>query len=115
MTLKLENDLDILKMYTHTENEAANLRHSKLSAQGQRSRSTCLKLLAFTMVHIPIKLHQFTTNSLVIGQTDALTPPKAVPVRSIAGVQVKMNGVHCDYFPKASFRCVSVCVQTLRP
>jgi len=29
MTLKLEGDLDILKMYPHTENEVANLRHSK--------------------------------------------------------------------------------------
>jgi len=30
MTLKLEGDLDILKMYLHTENEVARLRHSKL-------------------------------------------------------------------------------------
>jgi len=32
MTLKLEGDLDILKTYPHTKNEAASLRHSKLSA-----------------------------------------------------------------------------------
>jgi len=32
MTLKLENDLDILKMYIHTENKAASLRLSKLRA-----------------------------------------------------------------------------------
>jgi len=30
MTLKLEGDLDILKMYLHAENEVARLRHSKL-------------------------------------------------------------------------------------
>jgi len=30
MTLKLEADLDILKMYLHTENGIARLRHSKL-------------------------------------------------------------------------------------
>jgi len=30
MTLKLEGDLDILKMYLHTENEVARLKHSKL-------------------------------------------------------------------------------------
>jgi len=30
MTLKLESDLDILKMYFHTKNEVATLRHSKL-------------------------------------------------------------------------------------
>jgi len=29
LTLKLEGDLDILKMYPHTENEAASLRHSE--------------------------------------------------------------------------------------
>jgi len=32
MTLKVEGDLDILKMYLHTENEAVSLRHSKLRA-----------------------------------------------------------------------------------
>jgi len=32
MTLKLEGDLDILKMYLHIENEAASLRHSKLKS-----------------------------------------------------------------------------------
>jgi len=30
MTLKLEGELDILKMYLHTENEVARLRPSKL-------------------------------------------------------------------------------------
>jgi len=30
ITLKLEGDLDILKMYLHTEHEAARLKHSKL-------------------------------------------------------------------------------------
>jgi len=30
MTLKLEGDLDILKMYLYTENEFAKLRHLKL-------------------------------------------------------------------------------------
>jgi len=31
MTLNLEGDLDILKMYLHTENEVARLRHSELN------------------------------------------------------------------------------------
>jgi len=30
MTLKLEGDRDILKMYLHTEHKVARLRHSKL-------------------------------------------------------------------------------------
>jgi len=30
MTLKLRGDRDFLKMYLHTENEVAKLRHSKL-------------------------------------------------------------------------------------
>jgi len=32
MTLKLEGDLDILKLYFHTENKAASLRHSNFRA-----------------------------------------------------------------------------------
>jgi len=32
LTLKLEGDLDIVKLYLHTENEAASLRDSKLRA-----------------------------------------------------------------------------------
>jgi len=32
MTLKLEGDLDILKMYLHTENKAASLRQSKIKS-----------------------------------------------------------------------------------
>jgi len=32
-TLKLEGDLDILKMYVHTENEAATLRYLKLPTE----------------------------------------------------------------------------------
>jgi len=33
MTLKLEDEPDILKMDLHTENEAASLRHSKLNLE----------------------------------------------------------------------------------
>jgi len=36
MTLKHKDDLDILKLYLHTENEAASLRHSKLREQIQK-------------------------------------------------------------------------------
>jgi len=36
LTLKLEGDLDILKMYLHTENEVAILRHSKLLIEDDR-------------------------------------------------------------------------------
>jgi len=77
MTLKLEGDLDILKMYLHTDYEVARLRYSKLltvgqicmanekirnSSYSQRSRSNITNsqpLLAFTMGHIFTKLHQF--------------------------------------------------------
>jgi len=38
MTLKLEGDLNILKMYLHAENEAARLRHSKIGAQIEKIR-----------------------------------------------------------------------------
>jgi len=33
LTLKLEGDLDVVKMYLHTENEAASLKDSKLRAE----------------------------------------------------------------------------------
>jgi len=33
MTLKLEGDLDILKMYLHTENEAASFKHPELECK----------------------------------------------------------------------------------
>jgi len=36
MTLKLEGDLDILKIYLHSENEAASLRDSKPTAYIQK-------------------------------------------------------------------------------
>jgi len=37
MTLKLESDLDILKMYLHAEKEVARLRHTKLLTVDVRS------------------------------------------------------------------------------
>jgi len=49
-------------------------------AQGQRSRSNVTNfqpLLAFTVGHIPTKLHQFLTCNL----RDLLTLPKTIPVR----------------------------------
>jgi len=55
MTLKLEGDLYILKMYLHTENKAVSLRHPKLKAwieknvkmsQGQRSKCQSSELLS---------------------------------------------------------------------
>jgi len=44
MTLKLEDNLDILQMYPHTENEAASLRHSKLRAWIEKNTKICLKV-----------------------------------------------------------------------
>jgi len=78
MTLKLEGDLDILRMYIHIENEVARLKHSKLltvdeikdkialRVKGQRSRSNITNfhsLLALTVGHIPTKLHQLLISS----------------------------------------------------
>jgi len=111
MTLKLEGDLDILKMHLHAINEVARLRHLKVfktpngqcnayikfkkkyknSSQRQRSRSnvTHFQLLAFTVGHIPAKLHQFLISSFRdFVWTDTQMPPKTIPAHSIAGVQV---------------------------
>jgi len=38
LTLKLEGNLDILKMYLHTENGAASLRHLKLELKLKKIR-----------------------------------------------------------------------------
>jgi len=63
MTLKFEGDLDILKMYLQTKNEAARLRHWKISNSGhdmyskwkiyENNLTNLQTLLAFTMEHIP--------------------------------------------------------------
>jgi len=44
MTLKLKGDLDVLKMYPHSESEAASLRHSKRRAWVKKSTKICLKV-----------------------------------------------------------------------
>jgi len=47
LTLKLEGDLDSLKMYIHTENEVARLRHLKLLTvdkicmANEKTRASC--------------------------------------------------------------------------
>jgi len=109
MTLKLEGDLDILKMHLHTENEVAGLRHSKLLIMDEiymanvKNTKTALKvkvtnlqkLLACTTGHIRTKLHQFLISSFrdfVRTDTDRQTPPKTIPVRSRrAGKNNKTN------------------------
>jgi len=48
MTLKLEADLDILKMRPYTENKAASLRHSKL-------RAWIVEIRSVIVIDIPIK------------------------------------------------------------
>jgi len=71
MTLKLESYGDIWKMYPHTENEAASLRHSKRRAWiGKKyenvSRSKCQRLWITSSVivtDIPIKPQQFPASS----------------------------------------------------
>jgi len=46
MTLKLEGDLSILKMYLNTENEAARLRHSLLRAWIRKSTKICQRSMS---------------------------------------------------------------------
>jgi len=71
MTLKLNHDLDILKMYLQTENEVARSSHSKYiariekyenSSQGQRSRSNVTNQLpATSSVHHDAYFYQITS------------------------------------------------------
>jgi len=66
------------------------------SSQGQRSRSNVTdfqSLLAFTVGHTSTKLHQFLISSFrdfvwTDRCTDRQMPPKTIPARSIAGMQV---------------------------
>jgi len=76
MTLKLEDDLDILKMYPHSENE--DIQHlefefkkykNRLMYQDQRSRSKCHKLRTTSSgitTYIPIK--KFPTSSFWVAR-----------------------------------------------
>jgi len=80
MTLKLKGYPDTLKMYIHTENEAASLRHSKLRAwikkyrnmsEGQKSRSECQKLQITSSIiaaDIPVKPQEFPTSSFLVAR-----------------------------------------------
>jgi len=54
MTLKLEGNIGILKMYLHTENEVASLKHSKL-----------LTVEVVTRSEVKGKCHQLSTTSSV--------------------------------------------------
>jgi len=104
MTLELDRDVNVCKAHLHTENEVVRSSHQKVIAQitttktlkvkgqGQRSRSNVNNfrpLLAFSMGHIPTKLHRILTSSfrdvlLTDAQTHRQTPPKTIPARSSA-------------------------------
>jgi len=88
---------------TDRQTDTANIRNNRMhlmhsmqpkiknSSQGQSLRSNVTNfqsLLAFTMGHIPTKLHQFLTSSyrdFVRTDTakDRQTPPKTIPARSM--------------------------------
>jgi len=59
MTLKLEGDLDILKMYFHTENEVATLRHSKMLTVDK----ICMVNEKILTLKLKVKYHQLPTGT----------------------------------------------------
>jgi len=76
MTLKLEGNLDILKIHLQTKNEVATLRHSTLlidddmclaNEKNTKIAQSQIHQLSTTSSiptrHIPTKLHQFPTSS----------------------------------------------------
>jgi len=74
MTLKLEGDRYILKMYPHTENEADILRHPKLESIEKYENVSRSKVKVkmskapnysqrYIVTDIPIKPQQFPTSS----------------------------------------------------
>jgi len=86
MTLKMNHDLDILKMYLQTEKKLPELQKYKDSSQGQMSRSNVTKfqtLLAFPMGHVSTKLRRLLTSSFrdflpTDRHTHRQTPPKTI-------------------------------------
>jgi len=57
VTLKLKNDLHILKMYLHIKHKAASLRHSKLKALIGKNTKICLKVKCHQPSITPSVLH----------------------------------------------------------
>jgi len=96
LTLKLEGDLNILKMYFYVENEVARLRHSKLLTVDDICMVNEIQPIpAITVGKIPTKLHQFLISSFRDSvPTDRPTRPKTIPARNIAGALLNMFNVH---------------------
>jgi len=102
MTVKLNCELDILKIYLQTENEVPRSTHCKLKvspelkntklAQGKMSQFLVLPWFIF-----PPSYSNFYQQ--LCGQTDRCTHrqtlPKTIPGRSIAGMQVSKTDSHC--------------------
>jgi len=76
MTLKLEGDLDILKMYLYTENEAASLRNSKLNAWIVKNTNICYKCqgqnVTSSVIVTDNKPQQFPANSFWAARLERL-------------------------------------------
>jgi len=64
MTLELERDLHIMKMYLYTENEVARLRHLKLLIEDEM-RMTNKKYENSSSLKVKVKCHQLSTTSSV--------------------------------------------------
>jgi len=62
MTLKLKGELDILKMYLHTENEVARLRHSELQLLDEICMSITSKMKN-TKIGLKVKGQISTTSN----------------------------------------------------
>jgi len=69
MTLKLEDDIDILKMYLYTQNEVARLRHSKLLTVDEICMANKKIRKELSRSKVKVKCHQIPTTSSVHHET----------------------------------------------
>jgi len=118
--LETRGDLNILKMYLHTEDEAARLRHSKLLTVTEICMAKKIRIW-LSRSKVKVKCHQLSNTfsvhhgaysysyinfwsvvfEILCGQTHRQThkPPKTIPVCSMreSKMQNKSNAFMCLY------------------
>jgi len=116
MTLKLNRDLDILKLCLQTENEVVRSSHSKYiypelkKYEKKLSRSKVSNFqpfLALPVGHISTKLHRFLTSSCrdflrTDSQTHRQTPSKTIPAGNLHAGNKQINVIQYEPAERAA-------------
>jgi len=113
MTLKLEGDLNILKMYLPAEKCSSYIKTVKsfynnnrgMAITSDKVKSNIIKFqppLAIAMEHIPTNFGPvrfrgcLQTDRCTDRETDRQTPPKTIPAHSIAGAHVNIENIETE-------------------